>query len=244
MKLVQISDCHIFSDKLKPGYDDINPFNSFYQVVDRVEAEQPDLVLLTGDLSGDGSLESYLYMNDLLDDVLGSIPYWVLPGNHDNLALLRKVFTNKDLSVSEPLSIGNWYIHGLNSKFQGNLGQVDVSQLDNLRVNIERAPTKNHLIAVHHHPIECRGWMDKHEWLNRAEFLRFIEKFDRVRAVIYGHIHTESAIQLGQVQYLSCPSTCWQWSCEPNFATTRETPGYRVMHLDEQGNIDTLVKRI
>ena len=80
--LVQLSDSHLFAEA-EGTLLGMNTRDSLRLVIERVQAEQPhiDLVIASGDLSQDGSLESYqcfAQMTACLD-----APARWFAGNHD-----------------------------------------------------------------------------------------------------------------------------------------------------------------
>ena len=81
-KFIQITDCHLFASEEGKllGMDTQASLNA---VMDKIHAEQNqfDFYLCTGDLSQDGSVESYQYLKDLLAQDKKE-PFWI-PGNHD-----------------------------------------------------------------------------------------------------------------------------------------------------------------
>jgi Icc protein len=50
--------------------------------------------------------------------------------------------------------------------------------------------------------------------------------------------------QKKQCLYMACPSSCWQFANQENFATTDLKPGYRVINLLENGQITTSIQRL
>lgn len=228
------------------GYGDINPYLNLQKVLEEVSTYDPELLLVTGDLSSDGTVESYLHFNALLAESSLECDFKVLPGNHDSIESLLATFSQQHLWLNSPtLDIhDNWKIHLLNSKFKGTLGEVSTKELDALRQSLVLSKAKSHLIAVHHHPIPCAGWMNKHEWVNRQEFTQLVESFPQVKAVIYGHIHTDVETNQNGVMYLACPATCWQWANTESFGMTEAMPGFRVMNLHENGEFSHQVKRL
>jgi 3',5'-cyclic-AMP phosphodiesterase len=244
VNIIQLSDCHLFSSKSKPGYNKINPYLSLANVLQEVRAMSPDLVIASGDISGDGSGESYRHFKQLWCNSGLSCPLMVLPGNHDDLALLQAELTEYLIWTARPIHIGRWHVHGLNTKHKGTLGKLDRKQSESLQNYLQAFATDFHLLAVHHHPLACGGWMDKHEWLNRVEFVELVAQHCQLKAVIYGHIHHDSVQKVGHCEYMSCPSTCWQWAIQEEFAFTNERPGFRVIHLHEDGKVSTEVRRV
>lgn len=244
MKVIQISDCHLYADIQRIGYNHINPCHSFEKVLLNAQQENPDLVLFTGDISGDASEQSYQHFKQLCGQYFSDQTWRYIPGNHDCPDKMRTLLTGQELLTSAPLDLGPWRIHGLNSHHQSTLGHVSQASLDLLENDITEEPHKCHLVAVHHHPILSQSWMDKHEWINRALFMAFIDKIKIVRAVIYGHIHTDKFDHIGQTDFYSCPSSCWQWEMQKEFGFSTEAPGYRLLDLGHDGTINSQVKRI
>lgn len=88
--IAQITDTHLFaeSDQCLLGLKTIESLRTVLNQVDALE-QRPDLLLLTGDLSQDGSAESYQTLQELLIP-LGIPAYWI-PGNHDCPATMERV---------------------------------------------------------------------------------------------------------------------------------------------------------
>lgn len=244
MKVIQISDCHLYAESQRCGYNDINPYLSLSNVLQKAVQQKPDVILFTGDLSGDASEQSYQHFLALIKRYVGDTTWWYIPGNHDCPNTMFQTFGDHVLCEASPFLLGNWQIHGLNSHHVGTLGYVSGSSVDRLEKRIQSEAQHFHLIAVHHHPILTQSWMDKHEWLNRDEFMAFIDRAKCVRAVIYGHIHTDSLHQVGETTFYSCPSSCWQWEMQPTFAFSQELPGFRTILLGADGGISSTVTRV
>ncbi|MCF2949077.1 metallophosphoesterase [Paraglaciecola aquimarina] len=246
MRLVQITDCHLFADVNKLGYKQINPYQTLKIILKEVSGYKPDLLLVTGDVSGDGSIGSYQHFKQLISNANLRCGITILPGNHDSPELLKSEFPQNVLWGNSPLISDEkeWQIHLLNSHYKSTFGQVSVQDLLVLSEQLDRNPEKAHLIAVHHHPLDCGGWMDKHPWLNRHEFVELINQHSAVKAVVYGHIHSDIESTKNGIQYMACPSTCWQWQNSELFAVSELRPGFRVINLLENGQISTSVKRI
>ena len=244
MKIIQLSDCHLYSSKSKPGYNNIVPYQSLAEVLHQIKTLSAELVIASGDISGDGSAESYEHFKQLWIDSGIAAPLMVLPGNHDELSAMQAKLSDYGLFSAAPMKLGKWHLHGLNSMYKGTLGALSAGQSDELQGYLQDYANDFHLVAVHHHPVECGGWMDKHQWLNRAEFVELVSQHPQLKAVIYGHIHHDSVTQIGPCQYMSCPSTCWQWAMQAEFAFTKERPGFRVIHLHGDGRLSTQIQRI
>lgn len=254
MKIIQITDCHLFADTSKFGYKQINPYISLKGVLDEVSSYQPDLLVVTGDVSGDGSEQSYRHFKDLIaasgmltvSSGRTKIPWIVMAGNHDHPDVLKKQLSADNLGLFRRVSFSeiNWQCHFLNSHHQGTLGHIAQDELDTLSSRLVEADQSHHMIFVHHHPVETNSWMDKHELLNRQQFVELLECYPQVKAVVFGHVHQAMDIRQNGIRYLACPSTCWQWASTESFALSNLQPGFRVINLAKDGQIDTNVQRI
>jgi Icc protein len=246
MKIIQISDCHLFADPQKNGYNSVNPFRSLKRILDEVKVHQPGVLLVTGDITGDGSGESYQHFSKLIQESKMDCQIAIIPGNHDDQSQLKTNILNEYLWLSNPRIVlpNQWHIHLLDTQQQHTIGHISEASLTSLSKYLSLHPNDYHLIAAHHHPIPCGGWMDKHEWTNRQSFNAVVTEHKSVRAVVYGHIHMAIEQYRDQCVYLACPSTCWQFANKEYFATTDLMPGYRVINLQENGQISTSIHRL
>ncbi|MGH8436130.1 MAG: 3',5'-cyclic-AMP phosphodiesterase [Pseudomonas sp.] len=243
--LVQLSDSHLFAGahgKLL-GMD---TQDSLQRVIERVLEEQPriDLILASGDLSQDGSLESYVRFRQLTS-VISAAARW-FPGNHDELPAMRSACVDSDL-LEPVVDIGSWRITLLDSSIPGAVpGYLDEQQLNLLVRALSEAPDRHHLICFHHHPVSigCR-WMEPIGLRNPEELFAVLDRFPQVRALLWGHIHQEFDQLRNGVRLLASPSTCVQFAPgSEEFQVDQEAPGYRWLRLHADGQLETGVSRV
>jgi Icc protein len=246
MNIIQITDCHLFSGNQKVGYNNINPYQSLQHILAEVKLRQPNVLLVTGDISGDGSGQSYQHFSELLNEAGINCRIGIIPGNHDNQAQMKTHIDSDYLWLNQYRLIlpNRWHIHLLDTQYQYAIGQISESNLASLTEYLNLHCNDYHLLAAHHHPIPCNGWMDKHEWTNRQEFNAVVAANPSIKGVVYGHIHTAIEQQKNQCLYMACPSTCWQFATETSFATSDLLPGYRVIKLLDNGQIVTSIHRL
>ena len=82
IKLVHITDMHLSKSK-ESLYKEVNPFDSYNEVLINIKKSnwKPDALIVTGDISNDGSIESY---NNAFNEFISlKIPVLCIPGNHD-----------------------------------------------------------------------------------------------------------------------------------------------------------------
>ena len=244
-KFIQISDCHLFSTE--PGkLLGMDTQSSLNAVLDRlhIEHDQFDFFLCTGDLSQDGTLESYQYLKELIGKD-GKEQYWI-PGNHDHRETMLKV-VSEDQEMLPVVKKGPWQIILLDSQVPGSVGgNFAASQLTLLKNALEADKTSHTLITMHHHPrpMGCK-WLDTQQIKNSQAFLDIIKEYDNVRVVLWGHVHQDSDTDIDGVRYISTPSTCIQFTPDSDdFDVDKEGPGYRWMELNDDGSIQTGVSRV
>lgn len=245
IRIVQLSDCHLFKST-EGKLLGLNTEHSLAQVMDLICAEQPaiDLVLATGDLSQDGSSESYARFHKTMDAF--SCPVYWLPGNHD----LTDIMGNHQIAQRmSPCVIdqGDWQILMLDSTIRGKVpGNFSDTELQFLEQALVESTSKHVMIALHHQPVPVgSSWLDQQIVGNAAEFFKIVDRFSNVRAIIWGHVHQVFEAQRNGVQLMSVPSTCVQFM--PNsqdFAVDKANPGYRWIDLNADGSLSSGVSRV
>lgn len=243
-RLVQISDCHLFAEPDRAGYGGIRPWYSLAEVLKLATQFTADALLFSGDISNDLSRHSYQHLQTLINQYCQGIPWHLIPGNHDDSNLMQTMFAPNMRWLQTPVEIGNWQLHGLDSQYRGTLGQVSAAQLADLQQRINASTKPYHLVAVHHHPLASDSWMDKHAWVNSEAFLKLLERNPSIRLVLHGHIHTDKTWQYASATIAACPSSCWQWAMQPEFALADERPGLRIIDLGDNGDIHSRVARL
>ena len=243
--LVQLSDSHLFAeaDGTLLG---MNTGDSLQRVVELVLAQQPqiDLLLATGDLSQDGTLESYQRFRQMTSPI--AAPARWIPGNHDEPQVMAQAVTQSTL-LDPVLDIGNWRVTLLDSAVPGSVpGYLQDDQLQLLARALSEAPERHHLVCLHHHPVSIGcAWMEPIGLRNSHALFAVLERFPQARAVLWGHVHQEIDQMHAGLRLLASPSTCIQF--EPgsdDFKVDERAPGYRWLRLLPDGRLETGVERV
>jgi len=243
--LVQLTDSHLFAEaggKLL-GMDTAE---SLQRVVELVLNEQPcvDLMLATGDLSQDGTRASYEQFRKLSERI-GAPARWC-PGNHDELDAMQQAAGDSELMVPV-LDIGAWRVVMLDTLVPGSVfGMLRDDQLELLEQTLQQAPERPHLICLHHHPVTIGSrWMDGIGLRNRDALFEVLDRFNCVKAVLWGHIHQEFDSWRSGVRLLATPSTGVQFTPgSEDFQVDTAAPGYRWLRLHDDGRLETGVSRL
>lgn len=243
IRLIQLSDPHILADAEQQLWE-TDTQASLEAVLAKAAALQPDLVILTGDLSQDGSASSYERLARILA-TLTCPAYWLL-GNHDEPDIAQRHLVGANLHSDKAIVIGGWLIVLLDSRApglpDGFIGSVDFAHLHHC---LHQHPDKPTLVMLHHPPIPIGCYMDAIRLINDTEFLAALAPYEQIRAVAFGHIHQEFTATLGGLQLLGAPSTCVQFMPRVGqFAVdTDVTPGFRWLELHSD-YLETGVLRI
>jgi 3',5'-cyclic-AMP phosphodiesterase len=244
--IAQLTDTHLFADGSQEmlGCRTNQSFQAVIADISQLQP-QPDVLLLTGDLSQDETLESYAYLRSLIEPL--QIPTYWIPGNHDQgLADMEQVLNSPLISPDKQFQKGEWNFILLNTmmidKVQGRLSIAELTRLEQ-QLQLHQQPT----IAVLHHPplpvgADC---MDQIRLENSDELFEIIDRFPHVKLVLFGHIHHAFEQLRRSVRYVGTPSTCVQ--LEPLsdvFTIDDRPPGFRLLRLYPDGQYETEVRRV
>lgn len=244
--IAQITDIHLFADPNRELLG-LTCAKSFQAILDRLQtlSPQPDMLLLTGDLSQDGTLESYKLLADLLRPL--SIPTYWLPGNHDQPLVMQQVLNQAPISTQKSFKAAGWQFLLLSSHVSGCVhGRLASESLHWLDLELKRNPDVPTLIAFHHPPFLVNSdWLDTSTLQNPEELFAVIDRHPQVRLVVFGHIHQDFDQWRGRVRYLGSPSTSIQFKPESTkFALDEIYPGFRLLNLYPDGTCETRIERV
>jgi Icc protein len=244
LRLLQITDSHILPDPEARFYG-IDSAASLRTVIDHASRGRFDLVLFTGDLAQEPAPQSYRRLAELCAG-LPAPCYW-LPGNHDAPPLARSLLNETPLLHEPVIRKGRWLIVCLDSTVPGSAGgSLSEEQLGLLERALSGHPSLHTLVALHHHPVPSgSAWMDTMILDNAGEFFAVLRRHPQVRAVLHGHTHQVSDVEIEGKRVLGTPSTCIQFRpASRSFALGEERPGYRWLKLGPEGSVETGICRV
>lgn len=243
--IVQLTDSHLFAQERGDllGLDTLDSLNA---VIDLAlgEIARMDLVLATGDITQDGSEEAYRRF--IAASLRLPAPCHWIPGNHDDAALMQRLGSASGMS-RDWVDIGNWRIVLLDSSVAGSVaGYLSDRQLQSLDDALATAGGRHLLICLHHHPVDIgSNWMQPIGLRNAEALFTRLAGHKATKAVVWGHVHQQYDVEREGVRLLATPSTCVQFTAgSENFATDTLAPGYRWLHLYDDGRIETAVSRL
>lgn len=243
--IVQITDCHLFKDDAGKLLGLQTSFSLTAVLDELVTLPSPDLLLATGDLSQDGTPESYQRLRAGVDRL--PVPAFWIPGNHDVPAVMATELVGGQWSAAKRIVAGRWQLILLDSAVPRRVyGKLKEDQLALVQQALQEYPDHHALVVLHHHPVpvDC-FWLDT-IGLNNPEPLFAALQAHRGRSVmLWGHIHQEFDDEQHGVRLLATPSTCVQFKPHSeDFQADAESPGYRLLRLHDDGRIETEVRRI
>ncbi|OGI19943.1 MAG: hypothetical protein A3B68_00140 [Candidatus Melainabacteria bacterium RIFCSPHIGHO2_02_FULL_34_12] len=234
--IIQISDTHLFGDKNRK-INGSNSYENLKLVLNHIAAlnERPELIIVTGDLSQDCTFESYQFLSNLLDKT--GIKYYFLPGNHDDVDILNKVFDFQWIKNEADYSIEfkNYLFYIIDtSLYPNDYGELSGAQLLKFEKYLNENKNKQTIVFMHHHPILIESpWLDAMMLKQADKFNSIIKNHPQIKAVLFGHIHQVVEQKINGTYYASAPATCYQALAKTKmFTVEKHTPGYRIIEIN------------
>lgn len=216
-RMIQVSDPHIVAaPTLLAGR--IDSAGLLRQMVARIIADLPkigpvDGMLVTGDVSDDGSPESYELFRAIMAPL--DLALFVIPGNHDKREPMRAAFA--DCGPMPSNGRLNWraqvkglHLVGLDTLVEGQGGgALNPETLDFLSKALALAGHAPVLLALHHPPFASGiRFMDRIGLDGTAALTEILHETDAEVRIVCGHVHALMAGVVGPALALSSPATC------------------------------------
>lgn len=240
MNVLHLSDPHLFAND-QGSLLGVNTQESFCAVLDDVRAKgiDPDVIVVTGDISQDYSPASYQYFAEKIAQF--GKPVFTLAGNHDETELFKTYLSSPPLFNHKQVLTDHWQILMLNSHVEGEVhGKISGEELEWLGDCLERNTDLPTMVFMHHHPIPVGSdWLDEIGISNKDQLLELVTRHPQVKLCGFGHVHQFSEHKIDNALYCSVPSTCVQFKRHSaDFAASSETPGYAVYQCQSNGAIN------
>lgn len=231
--LVQLSDFHVGAPA-----GERDPRRCLREALDAVAAlpDRPDALLASGDLSDDGSAASYAFVREELERL--GLPYFVLPGNHDDRAALREAFGlagEDDETIQYAADLGPLRLVTLDTVLPGSdRGELDDLRLTLLEFELASAPEQPTILAMHHPPLHTGIPPFDQICLDagaRAGLDAVLSRHPQVLRIVAGHVHRTVVGELAGRPVLTVPSTYVQARLDftaTDFGLNADPPGFAV----------------
>lgn len=248
--IVQMSDLHLRTPgQLAAGGLDTAPYlRRAVQTVLRLP-QPPAAVVITGDLTDFGSAAEYALLAELIAPL--HMPVYLLAGNHDDSAQLRRSFAHQPWMAGEgPLdyavAVGPLRLLVLDTSVPGQEhGLLRPAQLDWLAQEMARHRHQSVIVAMHHPPFQTLiPGMDRIGLAEGGPALeRLLAGYPNVERVICGHVHRPVQRRFGGTIASIAPATAHQIYLDFDPATplswTLEPPAFHIHALAGDGSIVT-----
>ena len=170
-----------------------------------------DLVLLTGDLTNDGSAEGCRRLRTLVEPF--GAPILATPGNHDLPGTVAEVF-----GTADTIELGAWRVLAIDTTIPGcDDGQIDAAAFGARLDAVDSRPT---LVALHHPPVSP-STNPMFRLAGATDLVAACAVRPHVRGIVSGHLHEAFDRTAGDVAVVGCPST---W-----YAIVHEGDTYRLV---------------
>ncbi len=239
IRVAQISDCHVAADP-DALYRGQSADENLARIVQAVRQWQPRLVMVTGDVSEDGSRESYERTSSLLSQI--GAPLMALPGNHDDSALMSRYFPAGPWEEPYHKEVGNWQLVLLDSTVCGRVsGAFDSHDLEKLQQTLDNSEKPHRLLALHHQPVPVgAAWIDRYCLESPQRFLNVIDQSAGTRCIVWGHVHHDFRLQRKECLLLGAPSSVANsLPGMERFTLDPSGPSCRWLELSADGAVDT-----
>ncbi|MEB0046559.1 MULTISPECIES: phosphodiesterase [unclassified Pseudomonas] len=216
--IAQISDLHLKADQ-KLTYGVVDSLGALRRAVDHLNASRPrpDIVVISGDLVDFGRPDEYAVLKSQLARL--HMPFYLVPGNHDDREHLRAAFTDHVYLPTRAHVPLDWLVEehpvrlvGLDTTIPGaHGGQVLDSQLRWLNEQLAFRPEVPTLLILHHPPfITGIGHMDREPFINAAALEAVVARHPQVERLLCGHLHRPMQRRFGGTLSCVCPGTSHQ----------------------------------
>lgn len=236
MKIIHMSDIHLMKDGV-PIWD-TNTMDHFNKSIEIIRGmNNIDAIVVTGDLSNDGSRWTYQYADRLFSSL--GIPTYCCPGNHDFLKVMLDEYKPSFYQVLPPsCKIEGWKLVMLNSVIPDDenanqnkaRGFLSMESLDYIKNELDEGlPT---IVALHHPPLDPGGWLNRKLLDNRDEFNAIVSYYHNARLVLYGHTHYFTDVRQDHVRFSSSTSVGFAFDKElPKFQIADGLEGFSVIEI-------------
>jgi len=220
LRILHVSDTHLLGDGAR-HYGVVDTTAALRSVLERASTvSDVDVVVLSGDLSDDGSPASYRTLVELVEPWAAERGAVVVPamGNHDLAAGFEEVLGERERTVL----VRGFRVVTVDTSVPGaGYGRLDPAQLDRLRgalAGLEDpdratrpgeaayAPLRRTVVVLHHPPVPARSaLLAALELQDPNALLELCEDAGAVGAVLAGHYHHALMATAGRIPVVVAP---------------------------------------
>jgi len=240
--LIQITDCHLMAEP-HARLRGVDTEAAVAAVVAEAARARPDAVLVSGDLTQDGSAAAYRRLSALLATI--GAPIHCLPGNHDLPAVMTRALPREGVALGRSFTVGGWDVIMLDTTVAGeDDGALSADELAALDRTLAVSPETPAMVALHHHPVAVGGaWGDSLGLAAAEPLFAVLDRHSRARALTWGHIHQAFDGARGDLGLYGTPASSFQFTrdADGDLAVADAPPGFRRFLLHGDGRVETAV---
>jgi 3',5'-cyclic AMP phosphodiesterase CpdA len=207
-RIIQISDPHIVPEG-QLAYGQVDTATALANCVETINRFLPeigpvDMAFVAGDVTDFGTEEEYKRFRDIMEPL--AIPYRAIPGNHDNVEVMRRSFADQDwMPETGPINwtaeLAGLTLIALDTNVHGKAhGDLSDASLDFLKAQLRAANGKPVIVATHHPPILTGiEKMDIQNLRDSDAFQTILSEYDGELRLVCGHIHRIIVAPFGNV---------------------------------------------
>lgn len=243
---IHLSDIHYLKNYSKQGIEGLisakqHPRDNVEKCIQEAKRTRIDFVLITGDLTHEGSVSDYLELKELLIRLLGDIPCIVLPGNHDRRDALCKIFFHKEYTekLDTVYEFKGLRIITLDSGDSVN-GLITDEQLNWLSNVLSDSSSKSTLLALHHTLIDGQNGIACASY--DEALIRIIQGSD-ILGIFCGHTHHNYNSQFAGKLYFTADSIAFSMTEDTDILQFEDHAAYNLVTL-QNGVLSAQVKQV
>ncbi len=242
MKIIHLSDTH-----LKKGKFDLfglDPKKRLRLAIDNINKHHSDadFIVVTGDLTDKGEVETYKVLKDILDNAVPKV-YTIL-GNHDKRENYLKVFDDafeNDGFVQGSFLLNNKAFIFLDTLIpgtcSGDMCDVRFSWFEN---ELKKYESNDVYLFMHHPPMDTGIYlMDIVGFESKQRMKDILLKNENIKHIFFGHVHRfVSGVYVGKS--FNCTrgtnhQVAYQFGREELYFTNEEKAGYSIVEINDDG---------
>lgn len=228
-RIVHISDLHVGSNFFIP--------HMLERVISEINAMEPDVVVVTGDITEFGFKSEYVAAKGYLDSV-NCKNLLVVPGNHDSRNVGYVHFEDYFGPLDRFLDYGPFQILCLDSSEPDlDEGHIGREKYHLLRENFQ-GEDRIRIVAFHHHllPIPGTG-RERNILVDAGDFLRVLIE-NNVHLVLLGHRHVPNVWRFEDMFVINAGTACTRR------VRGYSVPSYNIIELDAETGIFRLFRKV